>query len=196
MKRRNLLSACGSGFIMVTGCVSTASPQGSAIEGNNSASTSCMREKERFAEYITHKDKYKNELNGFTLNSSPNSLQEGDELVISLKNKSENEQVTSVKYYYDIHRQNKYGEWSSIFWVQEGTTVGVNDKGIKHRPGEGFTWNLKLTQDGLAHTKEGNYLYVCSSIKPGKYRFAFPGVTVYKNGREEAILGIEFAVTK
>lgn len=146
-----------------------------------------------FKEYSVPKAVY-GELDGFSLTSSKDSANLGGNISITLTNISEEEKTTSVKYYYDIHRQTNE-EWKSIFWKKENTTVGINDKGIAHSPGEGFNWDLTLTQDGLAHQKEGNLLSVCSQIQPGIYRFVFLGVANYSGSNVEAVLAVKFTVS-
>lgn len=194
MNRRRLLGICSASLPVIAGCTSP----GSLVENDNSVNTStpspsCSAGKERFDKYSIPEAVY-GELDGFSLTTSDEVVQRGDALTVTLTNQTEEERPTSVQYFYDIHIQKDEG-WRSIFWKNEGATVGVNDKAVNHNPGEGFTWELTMTQDGFAHQKEGTSLFVCSPIEPGTYRFVFLGVATYMDSDVETVLATQFAVT-
>lgn len=194
MNRRRLLGICSCSLSVIAGCTSL----GSLAEIDNTASTatpspSCTAGKERFDEYSIPEAAY-GELDGFSLTTSDDPVQRGDALTVTLTNQTDEERVTNVKYFYDIHNRKDEG-WRSIFWKNEGATVGVNDKGANHNPGEGFTWEMTMSQDGFAHQKEGTSLFVCSPIEPGTYRFVFLGVATYMDSDVETVLAAKFAIT-
>lgn len=198
--RRDLLRA--GGVVLgggLAGCQSLTERQQTTptTDGTTTAvsSPSCGPGNERVDTFETPDVAY-GELKGLTLTAHPESVQRGDELTVTLTNETDEEQVTGNRSKYMIHRSNG-GEWRSIFGKAEGDTIGYTDEGIGHRPGEGFTWKLTVTQDGLAHTIKngGGRLIVCDPISPGTYRFLFHGWGRYEDGELRAYLATRFTVT-
>lgn len=200
MKRRPFLALCAGGVASTAGCFATDSSENTTDQSgsNNDSyvhSSSCKDGRERLTREYTVPDVEYGELAGFALSTSPQSVQQGDEITIDLANRTEAQQTTSVKYHYDIHRRDD-NEWQSLFWKDKGVTVGVNDRGVNHGSGEGFGWTLTMTDKGLTHRKEGTELLVCAPVVAGPYRFVFRGVATFSEGKKEAILGTQFTVTE
>lgn len=194
MYRRRLLGVCSGSLPAIAGCTSL----GRLAENEDPVRTatpspSCTAGKERFDEYSIPQAAY-GELDGFSLATNDDSVQRGDTLTVTLTNQTGAEQTTSVEYYYDIHHQQNE-KWASVFWKNEDATVGVEDKGVNHGPGEGFAWEVATTRDGFAHRKEGTPLSVCAPIDAGTYRFVFLGVATYRDSDVETVLATRFTVT-
>lgn len=136
-------------------------------------------------------------LGGFDLTLNRRELVRGDTLTPSLTNVTDAEQSTGNRKKYDIQFRGAEG-WHSIFG-----TDGIapwTDEAVGHQPGEGFTWELTVTQDGLTEAVDhGPAYYVCSPLEPGTYRFVFWGITTERERREDFetdyALGVPFTVS-
>jgi len=204
MDRRQCLGLLGSGIGVLTGCISAnpspmttqrddlSNRSSTPIQTNSStAEPSCTPDKKRLKRSY-QKVEY-GELNGFILRTCDESVQIGEELTVSLTNKADEEKLTGNKWGYDIQRCEDE-QWKSIFWIDEDNPPAINSIGIIHEPGQGFTWELTMTQDGLAHRVEGGTgsRAVCSPISPGTYRFIYP----HCGSNGGAVLGVRFTVTE
>lgn len=135
-------------------------------------------------------------LEGFYLELERQRIVFGDTLVATMTNVSDEELLTGPRGEIDIQYRGD-GGWHSIFGTR-GDTI-YPDIGSLHNPGEGFQWELEFTRGGL--TLEFEYspsLYVCSSLKPGTYRFIFRGMGRTGDSRADnskPALGAPFSVS-
>lgn len=139
-------------------------------------------------------------LGGFDLTLEPNSIAHGDTITATLENVTDEQQTTGYRKKYDIQYHGERG-WHTIFGTEEETRAVWHDIGITHQPGEGFTWELTVTQDGLSGAIDGKPTYhVCMPLKAGTYRFVYWGVTsqkeVQNNYETEYALGVTFTVSR
>ncbi|WP_089816158.1 hypothetical protein [Halomicrobium zhouii] len=108
---------------------------------------------------------------------------------------TDEQRETGTKTKYDIQYQGKSG-WHSIFGTKR-EQVAYNDLAYRHKPGEGLTWNLPVTADGLTGTFENaaaNY-HVCGPLEPGTYRFVYWGIMSEKLENRGYGLGRSFTVS-
>lgn len=100
----------------------------------------------------------------------------GDEVRITLWNVSTDVQHTGNRHKWNLQVLTMDG-WQDVRGTTAGEQLGYTDEAIEHRPGEGFEWTLKMTEEG---TLEGHVhqdkLKVCPALQPGRYRFVYNGI--------------------
>lgn len=104
----------------------------------------------------------------------------GETVTVSMTNVSGEEQMTGNRHKYNVQTYTEAG-WQDVRGVTDGDPLPYTDEGIGHAPGEGFEWELELTEDGLvADHYHGDRLVVCPDLEPGRYRFVYwePAVAV------------------
>lgn len=208
--RRLILKTVGvMGFGGLAGCMSRDSPASnptlSPTEPNQSASNStveatthpkeCSSDYERVNAYIEHVT-LTNQLDGFVLNRSKDSVQQGETMSFYLTNESDEEKNTGNNSKYDIQHRNDDG-WESIFWKNSDELVMYHDDAILHPPKEGFTWKFTMNRDDLSQEIEhgSGHLEVCTPLLPGSYRFVFHGKVKHVGDDQRTVLGSEFSIT-
>lgn len=116
----------------------------------------------------------------FALRVEQTSLAYGETLTVHLTNVSDAVQYTGNRYKYGLEVKTEAG-WQDVRGSTDGNPLAYTDEAVGHRPGEGFTWRLELTEDGLldGHTHEDR-MAVCPDLSAGRYRFVFwePAVAV------------------
>lgn len=134
-------------------------------------------------------------LGGFELSLDTRSIALGDTLTAHALNVTDEPQETAVKQQYDIQYQGESG-WHSIFGT-EMEQPAYNDLAYRHGPGEGFTWELPFTEEGLTGTSENTAAtyYVCDTLTPGAYRFVYWGARSEKLENREYAIGRFFTVS-
>ncbi|WP_089816181.1 hypothetical protein [Halomicrobium zhouii] len=115
------------------------------------------------------------------------SIALGETLVAHVSNVTDEPRETAVKEKYDVQYQAETG-WHSIFGTEMEQPL-YNDLAYRHEPGEGFTWELRFTKEGLAG------YHVCDSLDPGTYRFVYWGITAEKLENRGYAIGMPFAVS-
>lgn len=127
-------------------------------------------------------------LDGFELQLD-NTYYVGDELTAKLINVTEEDRSTGVKSLFDI--QYKAEGWHTIFGLPQDEDRVWSKVGLNHPPGEGLTWTLKLSEEGLSegNIKSAPSFHACQPIKPGNYRFVYWGV-----GDSKSAIGVPFTV--
>lgn len=155
MNRRALLATAGT-LVPLAGCASLIASDGDRCSP---------------AERFSIVDEVETgQFGGFTLTVDPSEVIHGETIAVQMRNASEEERVTGNRQKFTIHRDNA-GEWQSVY--AEGEGVGWNDIGIQHDPGEGFTWNVTVSQSGFSDAP--NHLDACAAVRPGDYRFVYWG---------------------
>ena len=124
------------------------------------------------------------------------SIALGDTLTAHVLNVTDEPQETGVKKKYDIQYQGESG-WHSIFGTKMDQ-VFYNDLAYRHGLGEGLTWELPFTPDGLTGSSENTAAkyYVCDTLKPGTYRFVYWGITSEKLENRGYGIGRPFTVSR
>lgn len=112
----------------------------------------------------------------------------GDPVTVRLRNRTDAEQYTGNRRKYAIQRWT--GEaWRHVLRVPEN--FAWTDEAIEHGPGEGFTWDLELSADGLS----ADAYRVCDALDPGPYRFVYFGVIDGGDPERERALTATVALT-
>lgn len=163
MDRRKFLATIGAGALPFAGCLAggasdpsanraeTETPTSETTETTPPAAQSCVNGGEVVEEYEVSYDPFA----GFDLTASKETVERGEQITFQLKNVTAGEKMTGVKSKYTIHRKTEAG-WRDIFYPAEDSTgnPGYNDLGVSQPAGEGFTWDLTFSEDGLAHEIE------------------------------------------
>lgn len=130
-------------------------------------------------------------LAGFELRLDGETYSKGENLTAELRNVSNQKQGAGNRQKYDIQSRGPDG-WHTIIGVREAEGFEWTDEGYLIPPGNGWTWRLTLTQDGVWDGEGGGQSYhACQRLEPGNYRFVFWGV-----GESEEALGIPFTVVE
>ncbi len=113
----------------------------------------------------------------FGLRVEATAYDRGDPLVVRLTNVTDREAVTGNRHKYALQVRTEAG-WQDVRGVTDGrASVGYTDEGIVHDPGEGFTWELPLTAEGVVPDDPAtDDLVVCPGLPAGRYRFVYWGV--------------------
>lgn len=192
MNRRQFVGVGASA--MAGGCLGSQSfgaPQTDTSTAVSSDTDSCKSERKRIDQFWTVTS---GPIGGFTLSSTPRSLQRGDSLTVNLTNVTEKEQTSGNKSKYDI--QYKHGEgWHSIFWKDRYETW--TSEAIIHDPDSGFEWNLQTDKKGLTKSRRGGPdYYVCEELPFGKYRFVYWGIPSEEDQDTDLALSRQFSLEK
>lgn len=136
-------------------------------------------------------------MDGFDLALNKETYSVGETLVAELVNVTNEVRSTGVKSKFDIQKQAEDG-YHSIFGIPEDEDPIWPLVGIRHPPGEGFTWRLTLSLEGLSEgqIESAPSLQACQPIEPSKYRFVFWGITTPRERSDglEGGFGVPFTV--
>lgn len=109
-----------------------------------------------------------------TADEEPPVFDRGDEMRVTMWNVADQMQYTGNRHKYSLQVQTSDG-WQDVRGSTEGKPLEYTDEAIMHRPGEGFTWEFVMTEDGVI--EEGHVhddrLEVCPDLQPARYRFVF-----------------------
>lgn len=119
-------------------------------------------------------------LGGFDLTVHTPTITVGNTLWASLRNVTLGTRTTGVKHLCDIQYRASDG-WHTIFGAPDD--FGWLDLGISHGPGQGFTWTVPFTRDGLSSLN--SQYHTCSALEPGTYRFVYWGLTTEREEHED-----------
>jgi len=119
-----------------------------------------------------------NDASAFALRTETLSASLGDTVTLTLTNVSEQETFTGNRHKYNVELLTENG-WQDVRGNPNGDPIAYTDEALGHAPGEGFEWDLELTEDGLidGHYNESQ-LTVCPDLQPGRYRVVFWEPTV------------------
>lgn len=135
-------------------------------------------------------------LDGFSLTVTRSTIALGDDLLVTLRNETEEERITGNRRKIDLQYRTSTG-WQSVFHRLPHT--GWTDEGISHGPGDGFEWSFTMSVDGLESIVPDSRYLICSPLETGRYRFVFWGLTTAaereSNFETEYAIGAEFSVT-
>lgn len=183
MRRRTALKALASASVgpSVVGCLGSenvgtrdstdggTTTTGGGCPTRDGSLPTCGGEWERVAAYTDADVRY-GTAGGFELTVEPEPVALGDCATVRLTNRSDENRVTGIEAKYDVHRETAEG-WRSVLF---SNSRAYNDLGIRHRPGEGFVWQRRVSQSGLS--VGGDYpVRACEPLRPGTYRFLYWG---------------------
>ena len=113
------------------------------------------------------------EIDNFALRVNQLAFDYGETVTITLTNTSGGEVITGVEQEYQFEVYTERG-WEEIRYHRVGHYPALESAAIGHRPGEGFEWNITLTETGLADASPRG-LVVCPELASGRYRLEFAG---------------------
>lgn len=131
----------------------------------------------------------------FALRISDRSFEYGDTAEIALRNVSEERSGTGNPNKYNLELYTEDG-WIELRGAPADAPIPITDELLEHDPGEGFEWELELTEEGVpaGHMHEGD-LRVCPDLVSGRYRFTFWGVPDRSNETDTGV-AVEFDLTR
>lgn len=137
-------------------------------------------------------------LGGFELDLDQQSYERGEKLVAELRNVTDTERLSGAQTKYDIQFKAAHG-WQTVIGVPEDGHYPWPAIGIAHQPGEGFTWQINLTQEGISGDSDPAESYrACGPMAPGTYRFIYWGITSEREREEDFetdyALGVPFTL--
>ncbi|WP_181685866.1 immunoglobulin-like domain-containing protein [Halorhabdus salina] len=127
----------------------------------------------------------------FTIEANRTTLTRGDSLEITLRNVDDESHGTGTERMFVLQRYVD-GEWQTVLGAQEGRT-GWNATLVTHEPGSGYTWTVRLTDNGFS---EWGY-EPCTSMPPGEYRFVYHGLVesgTYDGEIPDPSVAVEFRI--
>lgn len=182
--RRGVLrvGAVGAG-ISVTGCsaLTSGSTPSTSEDGEASPAPSCRDPYSPITPFYVAEDGAS--LAGFDLSISESEVAYSSTFSVQLTNSTPTEQSTGIKKKYDIQFNSEDG-WHSVLGTKGDQFY--TSPALIHQPGEGFTWEITLTEDGfLDFAEESQPFHACSPLQAGEYRFVYWGLTSEKERNED-----------
>lgn len=115
------------------------------------------------------------DVDGLALRVSDLAVAFGDSVTVTLTNRSGDTVETGTKYHYGVDALTDEG-WREVRVSRDGTPEAWQDNAISHEPGEGFTWEFTVREDGLDGAPvHDSSIEVCPALEPGRYRFVYTG---------------------
>lgn len=100
----------------------------------------------------------------------------GDEVRITMRNVSTDMQHTGNRHKWNLQVLTMDG-WQDVYGTTNGEDIGYDGLAIEHRPGKGFEWTFKMTEEGIvAGHEHEDRLTVCPDLQSGRYRFVYRGI--------------------
>jgi len=109
-----------------------------------------------------------------TLRINELSVNYGDTVRINLTNTAPESVETGNRRKFVVELYTAAG-WQPVRGTTRETQIVYADDAVSHQPDDGFSWELRLTETGLAHA--GKDLKVCPDLVTGRYRFVYWGLT-------------------
>lgn len=109
----------------------------------------------------------------------------GEAVTVSLTNAGQTTVETGHCSSYSVQLHTEAG-WQDVRGARTDVTIAYPDVLVRHDPGDGFEWNLTLTDPGVVGAFEG--MRVCPALQPGRYRFVYWGLP------DDAAVGVAFDV--
>lgn len=186
MNRRTFVAACGVlGVSGVAGCVgdggSTGGMDGYVRPDSDPevvpASMDCPKEdvERHYVDYSEDTLQF-GDTEEFSLRSNGTSFEYGETVQLTLRNTSGETVETGNRNRYSIECYTEAG-WREVrVWTAEHP-LPYTDEAIPHDPGDGFEWDIELTDEGVAAaTIHDEDIEVCPPLQSGRYRFAYFGL--------------------
>lgn len=105
----------------------------------------------------------------------------GSELRIALRNRTSEPRSTGPSHAFGLQRDTESG-WQDVRGTTDGDPLDAfdgattNEDAVVHDPGEGFVWELTLTESGVAEASPAS-ISVCPPLGAGRYRFVYWGIS-------------------
>ncbi|UTF52907.1 hypothetical protein [Natronosalvus rutilus] len=106
----------------------------------------------------------------FAMRVDPLEVTRGESVSITMRNLTSVEQGTGNDRKFSLEVRTEAG-WQEVRGHRSEHGIGYTDEGIIHRPGEGFDWEIELTEAAVQELYSG--LEVCPGIPAGRYRFVY-----------------------
>lgn len=127
------------------------------------------------------------DMGDLALRVSDLAFEYGETAHLTLANTSRSAQVTGPRHHYNLEMQTEEG-WRDVRGWSDGEPRSYGDEGVRHGAGEGFSWGIPLSEDGIVDVAlHDDALAVCPPLASGRYRFAFWGI-----GGSESALAVAF----
>ncbi|MFC7230267.1 hypothetical protein ACFQMM_00695 [Saliphagus sp. GCM10025308] len=94
----------------------------------------------------------------------------GESVSVTMRNLTSVEQGTGNDRKFSLEVRTEAG-WQEVRGHRSEHGIGYTDEGIIHRPGEGFDWELELSEAAVEDLYSG--LEVCPGLPAGRYRFVY-----------------------
>jgi hypothetical protein len=189
-RREYFTSACTLVAIFTTGCsglLTNSDPDGEVRPESEpeqvSSEIQCNDENTKRLSKSYEEEVEWGDNNGFSLRVDSLSYSYGDRAKVTLTNTSSGTQETGSNMKYSIERytedgwedirvevkENENSSFGNIFWP---------DDARNHDPGDGFEWELTLTEGELRIPNTfSDIIRVCPELESGRYRFVYWGLS-------------------
>ena len=108
-----------------------------------------------------------------TLRVSSLTASTGDEIHITLTNTASEPVDTGNRRKFTLELYTTAG-WQPVRGTTHELSLMYTDEAVRHSSGEGFLWNVTLTEDWITYL--GKDLEVCPALVSGRYRFVYWGL--------------------
>ena len=180
VNRRVVLNGIGAaGTLLTPGCLAGGSEGGTISprdepENIPDGSRCDDEEFERHPTVYDEDDVHWGDLENFSLRADGVSFEYGERVSISLTYTGSETGTTGNKHTYNVELYTGTG-WQEVRGTS-GEAIGYSDEAVTHDPGDGFTWEIELTEEGISEASiHGGKLRVCPRLTSGRYRFVHPG---------------------
>lgn len=113
---------------------------------------------------------------GFALRVNALAFEYGERATIELRNVSDETLHTGNEHKFNLELSTDDG-WREVRVPTTDRALPYTDEAIVHEPGEGFEWEIELTESGIeAASYHEDDLTVCPDLPAGRYRFVYWGV--------------------
>lgn len=99
----------------------------------------------------------------------------GDTARFTLTNVTDGEVDTGNRHKFNLQIYTEDG-WQDVRVKDADEYFEYTDEAVIHGPGEGFEWEVELTEEGLVEGTYHDDARVCPDLRSGRYRFAYFGV--------------------
>ncbi|MFC7239249.1 hypothetical protein ACFQS4_13605 [Saliphagus sp. GCM10025317] len=106
----------------------------------------------------------------FAMRVDPLEVARGESVSVTMRNLTSVEQGTGNDRKFSLEVRTEAG-WQEVRGHRSEHGIGYTDEGIIHRPGEGFDWELELSEAAVEDLYSG--LEVCPGLPAGRYRFVY-----------------------
>lgn len=124
---------------------------------------------------------------GFALRVNDLAFDRGEAVRVTLTNVADERLSTGNESKYNLEVRTDEG-WQDVRGRADGGYFEYTDEAISHDPGEGITWTVEMTDDGVVEDDHfhADAMSVCPGLPAGRYRFVFwePTVAVAFDVRE------------
>ncbi|APX96176.1 hypothetical protein [Natronorubrum daqingense] len=111
----------------------------------------------------------------FALRVMDLSYDYGESATFELVNTSSEEQLTSTSTRWNLQLYTENG-WEEVRGTTEDRRLEHTDEEVSHEPGDGFSWTIELTEDGISEAGPvSDSVAVCPELRAGRFRFIYTG---------------------